>query len=151
MNLDFKYKVHEACIVAVNDKIKAMKSELKSLIADGNNDAKSSAGDKHETSKAMNQLEQEKLGTQLEELEKQKLELEKIDLSLDLGYIMKGSLALTNQGYLFVSLGLGKVKVNDHLIFAVSPASPLGKEIVGHKRGEKISVNGIDYEIKKIW
>lgn len=151
MNLDFKYKVHEACVVAVSDKIKAMKSELKSLIADGNNESKSSAGDKHETSKAMNQLEQEKIGTQIEELERQKQELEKIDLSHDLGYIMKGSLAFTNQGYLFVSLGLGKVRVNDHLIFAVSPASPLGKEIVGHKRGEKINVNGIEYEIKKIW
>jgi hypothetical protein len=151
MNLDFKQQVYEACLTAIQDKISEMKKEIRSVIEDGNNDSKSSAGDKHETSKAMNQLEQEKMGNQLEELEKQKAELQRIDLNLDLGYIMKGSLVNTNQGYLFVSLGLGKVKVKDNLVFAVSTTSPLGKEIIGHKRGEKVEVNGIEYEIKKIW
>ncbi|MCD6068836.1 MAG: hypothetical protein K0S33_3662 [Bacteroidetes bacterium] len=151
MNLDFKYLVHEACVAAVDEKISLMKQELHSLIKDGNNESKSSAGDKHETAKAMNQLEQEKIGTQIEELEKQKTDLQRIDLSLDLGYIMKGSLVSTNQGYLFVAIGLGKVKVKDNLVFAVSTSSPLGKEIVGHKRNEKVEVNGIEYEIKKIW
>lgn len=151
MNSDFKYLVYEACVTALDEKIKAMQRELKMLIADGNEESKSSAGDKHETAKAMNQLEQEKIGTQIAELEKQKEELNKIDLNLDLGYIMKGSLVSTNQGYLFVSAGLGKVKVKEQLVFAVSTTSPLGKEICGHKRGEKIEVNGIPYEIKKIW
>ena len=151
MNIDFKYQVHEACIGVIDERIENMQNELFALMDDGNNESKSSAGDKHETSKAMNQLEQEKLAVQLDELEKQKMELERMDLSLDLGYIMKGSLVQTNQGYLFVSIGLGKVKVKDHLIFAVSSTSPLGKEIVGHKRGEQVTVNGIHYEIKKIW
>ena len=151
MNIDFKYQVYDACMAAIDMKIRQMQDELFSLMDDGNNESKSSAGDKHETSKAMNQLEQEKLAVQLDELEKQKLDLQRIDLSLDLGYIMKGSLVFTNQGYLFVSIGLGKVKVKDNLIFAVSTTSPLGKEIVGHKRNEEVTVNGIKYEIKKIW
>jgi transcription elongation GreA/GreB family factor len=150
MNLDFKYQVHEACIATVDEKIKQSKQELRSLIEDGN-ESKGSAGDKHETAKAMNQLEQEKLGLHIEELEKQKAELQKIDLSLDLGYIMKGSLVFTNQGYIFVAIGLGKVKVKEQLVYAVSTSSPLGKEIVGHKRNEQVDVNGISYEIKKIW
>jgi hypothetical protein len=150
MNLDFKYQVHEACITAVDEKLQQMKQEMRALMEDGN-ESKGSAGDKHETAKAMNQLEQEKLGLQIEELEKQKTDLLKIDLNLDSGYIMKGSLVSTNQGYLFVAIGLGKVKVKDQLVFAVSTSSPLGKEIVGHKRNEKVEVNGIGYEIRKIW
>lgn len=151
MNIDFKHQVYDACLAAIDGKIEMMQNELFSLMDDGNSESKSSAGDKHETSKAMNQLEQEKLAVQLDELEKQKMELQKIDLSLDLGYIMKGSLVFTNQGYLFVAIGLGKVKVKDNVIFAVSTTSPLGKEIIGHKKNEQVEVNGINYEIKKIW
>ena len=41
-------------------------------------ESKSSAGDKHETGRAMLQLEMEKAGQQLQEVEKMKLILEKI-------------------------------------------------------------------------
>lgn len=151
MNTEFKYEAYDACMVMLQGKINLMEAALDAMIEDGNNESKSSAGDKHETAKSMNQLEQYKLATQIEELEKQMEELKRTDLTMNTGYIMKGSLVSTNQGYLFFSVGLGKVKVQNHLVFAVSVTSPLGKEMAGHKRGEKLTVNGIDYEIRKIW
>ena len=66
-----------------------------------NSESKSSAGDKHETSKAMMQLEIEKLGTQLKEAELKLLEFDKINFNMNFQCIEQGSLVETNRGYFY--------------------------------------------------
>ena len=147
----FKQHVYDACLQNIQAKIDATAEALVEAMDAGNGESKSSAGDKHETAKAMMQIEQEKLSTQLDELEKQQEELKKIDLHLQTDYVAKGNLVYTNQGYLFVGIGLGRLKVNDHVVFVVSPSSPLGKKIIGLKQKERLDVNGLVYEIRKIF
>lgn len=99
----------------------------------------------------MMQLEQEKLSHQLKELLEQKTELEKIDLSKSHTHIAKGSLVQSDKGFLFLSIGLGKINVDGKTIFAISPQSPLGMKLIGKKENEVVEMNGVRYAIQKIF
>ncbi len=103
------------------------------------NDSKSSAGDKHETARAMVQIEQEKIGRQVQDLLIQKTQLEK-----------GGSLIKTDRGYLFLSVPLGKIMVENTSVTVISPQSPLGKKLQGLKAGEKTDINDISYSVEEI-
>lgn len=107
----------------LNQKIEDLAQAFENVTEAGNNETKSTAGDKHETSRAMMQIEQEKLGKQLKELQEQKYELEKTDLSKTSKQIAKGTLIQSDKGFLFLSIGLGKIVVDGKTVFAVSPQS----------------------------
>ena len=62
----------------VDEKIHSIQLRYDDLNNDLSSDHKSSAGDKHETGRAMTQLEQEKLAGQLNQLEQQKEEKIKV-------------------------------------------------------------------------
>src|ERR1700758_3896766 len=109
--MTFKQKTYNRCIVLVQSKISSLRKSLTELEEGSENDSKSSAGDKHETSRAMMQLEQEKISRQLDEFLSQKTTLQKIDSAITSPQITKGSLVKTNKGYLYVSIALGKVNV----------------------------------------
>ena len=67
----FKQKLLQACSDHLKEKINSLNSIINEVYESSNSESKSSAGDKHETTKAMMQLELEKLGTQLKEAEGQ--------------------------------------------------------------------------------
>jgi len=96
------------------------------------------------------QLEQEKLGKQLKELLEQKTELEKIDLSKSYSSIAKGALIQSDKGFLFLSIGLGKIVVDGNIVFAISPQSPLGMKLIGKKENEVVEMNDVKYTIEKL-
>ena len=59
-----KLKIHSHCLQILNQKIEELSNALNTATESANNETKSSAGDKHETARAMMQIEQEKLGKQ---------------------------------------------------------------------------------------
>lgn len=128
-----------------------LNSALNNVTEAANNETKSSAGDKHETARAMMQLEQEKLGNQLKELLEQKTELEKIDISNSHTYVAKGSLIQTDKGYFFLSIGLGKINVEGKIVFSISPRSPFGIKLLGKKGTDVVEMNGVKYKIEKLY
>src|SRR6185437_16534394 len=104
--MQLKEKIHAACLDVLNKKVQTLQSTLQELGEGALSDGKSSTGDKHETARAMMQLEQEKISKQLDELLAQKTILQKIDAALKSTQITKGSLVKTNKGYLFLSVAL---------------------------------------------
>jgi hypothetical protein len=131
----------------LQDKINHVQFLLQELSKSAANETKSTAGDKHETALAMLQLEQENKRKQLNELQLQQQQFEKIDPTIVSPYILNGSLVKTDQGYFFVSVALGKMMLEDKTIFALSPLSPLGKIMMGHKSTDIIELNGKVYSI----
>ncbi len=97
------------------------------------------------------QLEQEKLSHQLKELQEQKSELEKIDVSKPSAQIAKGTLIQSDKGFLFLSIGLGKITVDDKIVFAISPLSPLGLKLLSKKENDVVEMNGVKYKIEKLF
>jgi transcription elongation GreA/GreB family factor len=148
--MSFKQTAYAHCLGLLDDKIKSLRTILAELEEGSQSDSKSSAGDKHETARAMMQLEQEKIARQLQEVLAQKAELEKIDISTSSSEIKKGSLVKTNKGYLFISASIGKTSIKGVTLMCISAHSPLAAILLGLKENAVVSFNGASYEIGKI-
>jgi len=134
----------------VQEKIETLQKMISNLTIDAQNDAKGSAGDKHETALAMMHLEQEKLNQKLKEVIEQKAILNKIDDSQSHNVVALGSLVQANETLFFVSAALPKIKLEHQDIFALSPQSPLGMKLMGNKIGFQFEINATKYTIQSI-
>ena len=145
-----KHNLIDKASVFLNKKL----SDLNAMMADLNeaskNETKSTVGDKHETSKAMMHLEQEKLGSQIKEIEFQIKEFNSINFTTVTASVVLGSLVETNKGYFFIATAIGKMQIDDKTIFAISNKSPLGIKLIGLKENEAIEFNTTNYIIKKV-
>ncbi len=148
--MSFKQKVYVHCLQLLNTKIDSLKNILQELSESSSNDSKSSAGDKHETARAMIQIEQETISKKLNQTLEQKSLFEKIDTNLHSSQIHKGSLVCTNKGYLFLSSALGKIIVDEKTIIVISPQSPLGIKLMGLKINDATEISGVKYFIEGI-
>jgi len=113
-------------------------------------ETKSSAGDKHETGRAMLQLEMEKASQQFSVISNMNEVLQRIDINSNNRIAKLGSLIHTNQGIYFLAISVGKIDIVDKEIFVISPSSPIGKLLLGKVIGETIYFNGKQIEILEI-
>ena len=148
--MTFKQKVHNRCLQIANDKIKQLQQVLADLKESGTNETKSTAGDKHETALAMLQIEQANTRAQLNDVLDKKAVLERINPALVTGSIVTGSLIKTDKGYLFMSVALGRIVINEIIVTALSPQSPLGSKMIGLSVGSVAEVNGNRYVIENV-
>ena len=131
----------------LQDRIDVFQDMISGLTEDAQNDAKGSAGDKHETALSMMHIEQEKLNYKLKEVLEQKKILNTIDETITHKVIALGSLVTVNEMMLFISTALPKINLNDKTIFAVSPQSPLGSKLMGNEVGFEFELQGKNYKI----
>ncbi len=148
--MTFKQKIKQHHLVLLQDKIDVYEDMISGLSKDAQNDAKSSAGDKHETALSMMHLEQEKLTNKLKETIVLKEILEKIDDSKNSTTIALGSYVTVNSMQLFISAALPKISIEGVTVLSVSPQSPLGSQLMGKKQGDIVNVNGTSFAISKI-
>lgn len=148
--MTLKEKIHQVCVELVQQKIDTLQKNLHDLSDSAGNETKRTAGDKHETALAMLQIEQENSSRQLKEVLLQKAVLEKLDPQLQTATIVRGSLVETNKGRFYISLGLGKLQIENETVFAVSPDAPLGKLMLMKKTGETFTFNQTEYTINSI-
>lgn len=137
-----KELVLSSAIAMVTSKLAGIQSEFDALHEALLSETKSSAGDKHETGRAMAQLEQEKLSRQLAETRKTLDGFRQIDPKKEFTQIAFGSLVKTNRGYFFVSVGIGQIKVKNASVFCITAGSPLGQKILNKSAGEVVQMNG---------
>ncbi len=145
-----KEKVYSVCLQLINKKVVFLKQSITDLTEGGESDAKSSAGDKHETARAMLQAEQEKLNHQLGEVMEQKVVLDKINPAIPLDRVGLGAFIKTDKGYLFLSVALGKIKVDGAEVITLSPASPLGIKLMGLIVNQSVQINTTTYLVQEI-
>lgn len=148
--MTFKQKTHRYYLQLVQDRIDVFRDMISALTEDSKNDAKGSAGDKHETALSMMHIEQEKLNYKLSEVLAQKSILDKIDASKELDAIALGSLVKANGIYLYLSVALPKIAIEGINIIALSPQSPLGSKLMGNQVGFTFEINGTSYCIESI-
>ena len=123
---------------------------ISDLAQDAQNDAKGSAGDKHETALSMMHLEQEKLNQKLAEIIGQKNSIDKIDVDSIHTKVALGSLVQTNEMLFYISAALPKIQLENKTIIAVSPQSPLGSQLMGKSLGDEVEINKNRFQIKSI-
>ena len=135
----------------LNDRINSLREMIVDLTEDSLNDAKGSAGDKHETGLAMMHLEQEKLNRKLLEVIDTQNKFLKIDYSLVSNQIILGSLIETNDTYFLMAVALPKIEIEGKPVFGMSPQSPLGELFMGKKVQEIVIFNKVSYKIGSIF
>lgn len=148
--MTFKIKIYQYYHQLVQDRIDAFRDMITALTEDSKNDAKGSAGDKHETALSMMHLEQEKLNAKLREVVQQKAVLDKINPEIVSTIITLGSLVKANGIYLYLSLALPKISIDGVNVIALSPQSPLGNKLIGNSVGYKFEINTTKYLIEEI-
>lgn len=148
--MTLKQKIKQRHLQLLQDKIDVYQDMISGLSDDAQNDAKGSAGDKHETALSMMHLEQEKLTNKLKEAIALKDILEKIDVSKTTTAITLGSYVKVNTMQLFISAALPKISLEGVTILSVSPQSPLGNQLIGKKQHDTVVVNGNSFTIHEI-
>ena len=143
--MTFKQKIHTHYLKLVQDRIDVFKDMIVALTEDSKNDAKGSAGDKHETALSMMHIEQEKLNRKLREVLDQKTVLDKIAATTIAETIIVGSLVKANGIYLYLSVALPKIAVDGINVIALSPQSPLGNKLMGNQEVFTFEINGTKY------
>jgi hypothetical protein len=147
LELKIKEALFSQCKSFVNRRLQTVEAMLSSNQKALQSETKSSAGDKHETGRAMLQLEMEKAGQQLAGITQMKVVLSKIDILKTSKNACLGSIIVTAKVSYFLSISAGQLVVADKSYFAISVSSPIGKLLLGKQEKEVISFNGKTIEI----
>jgi len=121
--------------------------EIKSISDASGNDQKSSAGDKHETSREMMRQELDILEQNLIEINKEIEELNSIKNHIPGKRISRGSLVQTNNGYFLVAAISGKITLHKITVIFISTEAPFTKAIWGLSAGQNYSFRGAEGQI----
>lgn len=146
LKVDLYNKVQEL----IQSKIKTNQESLSALKESVGNETKSTAGDKHETGRAMMHLEQEKVMRQLANNQKLKSIVDRINPKINNETVQLGSLVITNHISFYVLAGLGQMELNGQNYFIVSFQSELVQAFKGKRKGDNLTFKGQNYTIQEI-
>jgi len=147
---DFKSLVYNEILEDLDRKIEVIQSAIASAKDSRNNDTKSSAGDKYETGREMMQIEIEKNEVLLNQTAKLRKELSRIDVLQEFNKVAFGSMVITNKGSYFISVGIGKIQIDQHTCYAISLASPIGSLLKDKIVGDEVQFQGRTFTIEEI-
>ena len=151
MNRTIKTLLFDHCKSFLESKLVAHKNQIDLLYESLYSETKSSAGDKHETGRAMIQLEIEKTGKQIHDIETEFLLFSKIKTDLFLNNVVNGSLVITHENQYYLSISAEEFNYNSKTYYCISKKSPIGLVLIGKKIGDKILFNQKEIEILKIY
>ena len=145
-----KEAAYNHIISILDDKINTARKAVLSAKESRNNETKSSAGDKHETGRAMSQIELDNSEMQLGKVLNLKRQFLQLDVQKERNTIEPGCMVRTNNQVYFISIGLGKIQVKNDVCYVVSIQSPIGQAMLNKKIGDLISFQNKQFEIKEI-
>jgi len=124
----------------LTEKISLQKELLKTAIKSRNSDTKSSAGDKHETSREMAQIE----------IAKAEQQIAKTQQFINHLKLYPSTLILTDNGIFFIAIAYGKITINNDCVYCISNAAPISKVMLASKENDIVNFNGFEYKIIKL-
>lgn len=149
--MDIWQKTYQAFDKLLNEKIAALQQQANELQQSIAAETKSSVGDKYETGRAMLHLEQEKNNHHIREAQDQRTMLQHLERHSLSEKIVPGSLVKTNKGWFFISGAFGKISLEEGMIMAISPVSPLGKSLLNRTVADTVKVLEATYTIEAIY
>lgn len=149
--INYKSRLHLYCINNIKDRIAAIAAAMATAQLAANNEEKSSAGDKYETSRAMSHREKDMQGRQLVANQNELASLVAVDCNKINTIVTAGCVVCCNQLQFFIVAGLGKINFDGQIIYLVSPMAPLAKNMMGKGVGDGIIFNGAPLIITDIF
>ncbi len=149
--INYKIALQKKCIAILEERIDSIRFAIHEAQAAANNEEKSSAGDKYETSRAMNHLEKDmqasRLSASLRELENLML----VDCNTIFHEVQKGSFVNCDKTSYFIAAGLGKLSFENETVFLVSPNAPIALVLSGKQAGDTFELNKKQLTIKEVY
>jgi transcription elongation GreA/GreB family factor len=130
---ELKHQLLKYCEQFVEARIASYQNSIHNTQQASNEESKSSAGDKFETSRAMMHIENEQNQKLLSEALQLKIPLSKINPHHVSTQVELGSLVITEQAQYFIAISIGLVKMEQANIFIISPSSPIAQSLM-HKK-----------------
>ena len=149
--INLKDLLFNHCENHINTKLKNYLKIDQELFKSLNEETKSSAGDKHETNRAMIQIEREKNSKRIKEIENSKKQLIVIkSVQLNNLKVSPGSIIFTSNNNYFISISSEIYSSDTNKIYCVSTNTPIAKSYLGKKIGDIVTFNNIESKIEKI-
>ena len=150
MKTNLKLQLYSLCQHFIDQRIANAREAIKNATDSANDDTKSSAGDKHETGRAMAHLEQEKGVNQLNEALELQSVLQKINPEIISKTIQVGSVVCTDKGNFYICIPAGKIQIDNQVYFAISIGSPIGMKIKNLSKNQTFEFNMSVYNIIEV-
>ena len=147
----FKNKLKHIGESIIRQRINAAKLAIEDAQAAANNEEKSSAGDKYETSRAMNHLEKDMQSRQLAENVKELATLHAVEVNKIYTAGEPGAFLQCLGVSFFIAAGLGKQMVETQTVFFLSPKAPLAGLLCNKKAGDHFLFNQADTKILDVY
>jgi transcription elongation GreA/GreB family factor len=148
--MSLKQNLYRQCHALVNQRYQSIQRQIADLQNSLLSETKSSAGDKHETGRAMVQLEREKAGHQLAEINKLRTVLSQLQIDKTSSHVILGSVVFTSKANYFISVSLGALEVDGQTFYAISPKTPIGQLLMGKIVKDEVSFNGNAFVIEEV-
>lgn len=148
--MKIKQELYKYCETILSHRLKTIQNSIIDIQQSLLSETKSSAGDKHETGRAMLQLEREKAGQQLASLQMQIETLQKINIVQTQQQVALGSVVKTSGVNYFIAVSVGEIKVARQSFYSVSAATPIGKHLLSKRVGDSITFRSQKFTILEI-
>lgn len=150
---EVKEKLYRCIVAYVDQRVSTAQQALTAARDAANDDTKSSAGDKYETTREMMQQEIERNQRLLKEAEEMQITVNHLHLNVDarVGKACLGSLVITDQGNFYLSISAGAIALDEMIFYAISSKSPLGNLLLYKTIGDNVLFNGKRYVILKLF
>jgi hypothetical protein len=137
-----KQHLHQICLQMIQQKITETQATISAAGISAQAETKSTAGDKHDTARAMAHLEQEKYAAVLAQQKAAEDLLLRINPAKVSPTVGAGSVVVSTMGTFYIAAPLGKCESGGQEIFVLSSSSPLAVAIRGLKAGDSFSMAG---------
>ncbi len=148
--MSIKLELYDFCLEFVDNRFQLIQNTIKEIQESLLSETKSSAGDKHETGRAMLQLEREKSGNQLAEIQKLKAILNKVNSEAKHQKIALGSVVYTTQSNYFIAISAGEIVLDSKRFYAISQDTPIAKLLISKTVGDEVLFRNTTIRITQI-
>ena len=145
--MNLKQQLYNQCQSILNHRLQVIQKTITEIQESLTSETKSSAGDKHETGRAMLQLEREKAGHQLAEIEKTKHILSKINIENTSKTVALGSVVYTSKSNYFIAISAGEIKAENKMFYAISANTPIAKLLLRKTIKDTITFRDLSFTI----
>jgi hypothetical protein len=144
---NFKISLISLCKNQLERRIAQCQEQMRSAQEAANEEEKSSAGDKYETSRAMSQLNKDMYARQLMENQEELSMFLSLIKQEAMGVVKAGNLVDCDKILFFIAVGLGKLEFEGRTLVVLSPSAPLAKNLIGKRIGDSIAFNNSRFQI----
>lgn len=149
--LEFKKRLHKKAIEFIEQRITNAAVAMQSAQQAANEEEKSSAGDKYETSRAMSHIEKDMFARQVAENKKELASLLAINFDKLCDNIMAGSIAESKEFIFFIGAGLGSIDFEGKAVYFLSANAPLADLLYNKKKGDTFRFGNKELMIQDIY